>query len=181
MPTTIEDLYYTKNGTINLGRTAPEDIHFRPFPFKMHRYPTSFQACDNVIVNREAGKILLVMKPKETLWRFSGGFVDPADTSLEAAAVRERIEELSINLEVTSPTYVGSFRVADPRYEDKPDKIMSAIMLSFFIFGRPQASDDLKGGKVQWFTKDYIRRNYKTRVMPAHRPLVEKLIELNIL
>lgn len=141
---------------------------------QMHVYPTSFQAVDNVIIKRETGQLLVGRKPKEPLWRFLGGFVDPKDNSLEKAAIRERIEEAGIDLEVSLPTYLCSFRVPDPRYQDGPDKIMSAIMVSFYLFGRAKAGDDI--AEVRWMSKDYIRRYYKKAIMPVHHPLVERLI-----
>lgn len=141
---------------------------------QMHQWPTSFQATDSVIIHRETGRILLGKKHKEPMWRFPGGFVDPADNSLEAASKREKNEECNINLECSEPQYIGSLRVPDPRYINGPDRIMTAIFMSFYLFGNAKGGDDLKA--VRWFTKDYIRRNYKKFMMPVHFPIVELLI-----
>ena len=146
---------------------------------QMHAWPTSFQATDNVIIHREAGKLLMVRKPKELMWRFCGGFVDPSDYSLERAASRERQEECGIDLECSIPKYIGSFRVPDPRYANSVDKIMSAIMVSYWLWGVPKAGDDIKWTK--WFTKTHILKNYKKCVMPCHHPIVEMLIAHGIL
>lgn len=152
----------------------------KEYPVQMHAWPTSFQATDSVIVWREAGKILLGRKPKEPLWRFPGGFVDPADQSLELASQRERKEECKIGFDdddkciCSHPFYIGSFRVPDPRYEGKPDRIMSAVFGSYYVSGVPEAGDDLN--EVRWFTKDHIRRNRLKLIMPCHIPLVDLLI-----
>lgn len=171
-----EDLWLSSNGWVSKMKSNESDVHYRPFPFQMHKYPTSFQATDCFIVHREGGKILLGKKPSQKFWRFLGGFVDPSDVSLEAANARERQEEGGIDLECSRPEYLFSFRVNDPRYSDKPDKIMSAVFKSFYLWGAPKAGDDI--GKVRWFSRDYIRRKYKKIIMPEHFPIVEKLIEL---
>lgn len=163
----------------NLNPMGDSDVIYKAVPHKMHKFPTSFQATDSVIIDRVGGRILLGRKKNQPAWRFIGGFVDPNDSSLESAAQRERREEAGINLEVTRPKYLFSFRVADPRYEGKPDKIMSAVFLQYWLWGQPKAGDDIQ--KVRWFTKDYVRRNYKKMVMPEHNILVEKLIEEGLL
>ena len=152
--------------------------------YQMHKFPTSFQAVDNVIIWREASKILLGRKPNRVLWQFPGGFVDPSDQNLETAAERERKEECRIGFDditghafdciCSCPEYIGSFRVQDPRYMDSPDKIMSAIFLSFYITGTPEASDDLQ--EVRWFDKNYLRRYYVKTLAPIHYPIISLLI-----
>jgi 8-oxo-dGTP pyrophosphatase MutT (NUDIX family) len=163
------------DGTIStVGRVG--DVVFRKWPYQMHKFPTSFQAVDNVIIDRKAGRILLGQKKNEKGWRFPGGFMDPADKSLEIGCARERQEECGVNLEVTPPKYAFSFRVPDPRYDtNHEDKIMSAVFVSFRLWGVPKGGDDLP--KVKWVTKDYLRRQYKKVMMPCHVPLVEGLLE----
>lgn len=153
----------------------------RQYPiYQMHPFPTSFQATDSVIIWREAGKILLGRKKGKKLWRLPGGFVDPKDTNLEKASERERSEECHIGFEdadlclCSHPKYIGSCRVPDPRYENSPDKIMSAVFISYYIDGTPKAGDDLV--EVKWFTKDYVRRCYPKMVEPVHHPLMSMLI-----
>lgn len=144
---------------------------------QMNKYPTSFQAVDNVIYNRETNSLLLVRKKVQSKFRFSGGFVDPEDKSLEEAALRERIEEVSIDLECTKPEYMFSFRVDDPRYRESEDKIMSAVFFNEHLFGSPKALDDLAGGEVKWFSIRELYDGYNEILMPEHIELMNGLME----
>jgi bifunctional NMN adenylyltransferase/nudix hydrolase len=138
-------------------------------------YPTSFQTTDAFIFNRVTRGMLLGRKKGADKWRFIGGFVDPKDVSLEAAAQRERIEEAGKNLECAFPEYIFSFRVDDPRYKDSPHKILTAVFAHEYIFGYAQAGDDIE--QVDWFDFSYIRGSYKKIVVKTHWPIVESLIK----
>jgi bifunctional NMN adenylyltransferase/nudix hydrolase len=105
-----------------------------------NRYPTSFQTVD--IACFKGDQLILCKKPGEKGYRFVGGFVDPADQSLEAAARREWMEETGGNAEVGIMSYVGSFRVDDWRYKGR-DKIMTTLFVCDFSFGRLEPSDDI--------------------------------------
>lgn len=147
-------------------------------------YPTSFQAVDIVIHNKRTNEILLGSKwqdktrtaPKKEK-RFVGGFVDPADPSLEYAAMREKSEEAGISLELSKPLYIGSFRVDDPRYRESIHKIMSAVFYCEYLFGFAKAGDDIAA--VEWVSLDNFRINYSKPgyLAPEHLPLVEMLIK----
>jgi bifunctional NMN adenylyltransferase/nudix hydrolase len=149
-------------------------------------YPTSFQAVDIVVFNRATNEILLGSKydkphktPKKEK-RFIGGFVDPADASLEVAARRELGEEAGRNLEVSDPKYLGSFRVDDPRYRDSIHKIMSAVFFCEFVYGFATAGDDI--AEVSWVNLDTFRVSYNKAgyLAPEHIPLVEMLIQKGV-
>jgi ADP-ribose pyrophosphatase YjhB (NUDIX family) len=162
-------------------------------------YPVSYQAVDVVVfdkfdLTKTPRRVLMGHKwekfsgglkaPKQEK-RFIGGFVDPKDTSLEFAARRELSEEGGANLEVSQPKYVGSFRVEDPRYTDSPDKIMSAVFLTTYVYGYATAGDDI--ATVEWVDTEWLRRNYtrkdggKYLVAKEHWPLVNLLIEKGII
>lgn len=112
---------------------------------------------------------LLVRKPTEKKWRFCGGFVNPTDVSLEAAAKREASEETGV--ELGPLTYVASILVDDWRYRGEVDKIMTTLFSAPFIFGPVQPADDI--AEAQWFDE---RRIYpEVLIEPVHLPLYAAL------
>ena len=145
----------------------------------MIKYDTSFQTTDCFVINREKKEILLGRKHTESKFRLIGGFVDPADLSLEDAAKRELREEAGANLECSHPQYLFSNRQDDPRYRDSRDKILTAVFRFEYLFGFATAGDDIK--EVGWFGDYYIKLNYKEMVVETHWPLIEKLIENGVI
>ncbi len=137
-----------------------------------HRYPVSFQTVDVAIVHSFTKAVLVGRKPNESDYRFIGGFVDPADFSLEKAAHREVLEEAGDKVENKDYRYLGSFRIDDWRYRSEHDKIMSAFFVCEYICGRPEASDDIE--KTQWLSFEMLKT---TAFEPEHEPLRQKLIE----
>lgn len=108
-------------------------------------YPT----VDIAVVDRVKRTILLGQKAMDGgKLRFIGGFVDPKDESFEAAAKREVMEETS-HIEVDNVRYLGSAKIDDWRYEGSGgDSVMSSFFAADYIFGAPQAADDLDG--LRW-------------------------------
>lgn len=148
-------------------------------------YPVSYQAVDIIVYNPDTRCVLLGRKwqdktrtkPKNEL-RFLGGFVDPADSSLENAAHRELAEEAGINVEVSRAKYLGSFRVNDPRYVNSEDKIMSAVFLTYYVYGTPKGGDDI--AEVEWVSLDVLFTSYKQCLAPEHIALFDLLIEKGV-
>jgi 8-oxo-dGTP pyrophosphatase MutT (NUDIX family) len=68
-----------------------------------------------------------------------GGFVDPNDSSLEAAARREVMKEAHI--EIATVEYVGSYRVDDWRFLREVDKIMTTVFVADYKSGHIQPDD----------------------------------------
>jgi bifunctional NMN adenylyltransferase/nudix hydrolase len=131
------------------------------------RYPISYQTVDMLVCNVSKKEILLGKKKNSIGWHLPGGFVDPTDTSLEDAVVRELQEEV-LGLVVRKPiTYLGSYRVHDHRYRNEEDKIMTALFLVPSTSKHVRAGDDLE--EVAWFSFDEAKK----RVDSSHAPLLE--------
>ncbi len=131
--------------------------------------PTSFQTVDIAVVRKE--QILLGKKPGENdMWRFIGGFVDPTDDTLEAAAKRELHEEAGA-IEVSDPKYIGSFRVDDWRYRKEKSKILTSLFICEYVYGNIEPNDDIEA--VGWF--DINEVGNKIELMSEHVPLFNKL------
>jgi len=120
-------------------------------------YATSFQAVDVAITryaDYDPGAVLLGRKPGEFLWRFLGGFVDPEDVSLEAAALREAKEECGTT-DLTSPRYIGSAKVNDWRYAGERDSIKTALFeTNYYGAAELKAGDDIKN--LEWFEESNL-------------------------
>ncbi len=135
-----------------------------------NKFPVSYTTVDIAVFDEKQEKILLARKPHEKEWRFIGGFAEPSSTSFEQDARREVEEEASI--EVTDPKYVGSFKVSDWRYAKEVDKIKTILFECTYFSGKADARDDIED--LKWF--DFASINLDN-IVPAHRPLMEKLIQ----
>jgi bifunctional NMN adenylyltransferase/nudix hydrolase len=112
-------------------------------------------------------KLLLGRKPKDTLWRFPGGFAAVTDMSYEETAVREMKEETHL-IATEEPTYIASRFIDDVRYKDQTDKIKTILFVSTNWEGNAKAGDDLC--EVKWFDIAGIDRNI---ILPNHQVLFE--------
>ncbi len=139
-----------------------------------NRYPQVFPTVD-IAVTREAEngelEILLAKKPTEKAYRLIGGFVDPTDSSLEAAARREVAEETHI--EVSALEYIGSYLVDDWRYRNEIDKVMTTVFHARYVFGAIQPDDDIE--ELKWFKLN--RKFDLASVVPAHKPLLSGVLD----
>lgn len=131
-------------------------------------FPTAYHAVDIGVFHDD--KLLLGSKPGENGLRLPGGFVDPTDSSLEAAARREAHEETGID--ITDPVYVSSQIIPDWRYAGERDVIMSVLFRAERFSGHLKAADDLES--ASW--KPVRDINIERDIVPNHQPLVEKLI-----
>lgn len=137
-----------------------------------NKYPSALPCVDIAILNEDETQILLGRKPTETLFRFPGGHVDPTDSSLEQAAKREAHEEVG-SIELSEMEYVCSRKIDDWRYREEEDKIISTLFKTKFIFGKPEAGDDIV--EVKWFLiEDLVSDNSK--IVYEHREMLTALL-----
>jgi bifunctional NMN adenylyltransferase/nudix hydrolase len=144
-----------------------------------NQFPTAFPTVDICVYN-DKGEVLMAKKPSEKLWRFVGGFVDPTDVSLEAAAQRELSEETGGNLNVGITKdfkYITSQKVDDWRYRNDDSGIMTTLFLVKYQFGFAKPSDDI--AEVAWipFNEFSNYHGIRTQVIYEHRELMQKLID----
>ncbi len=156
-----------------LGVIRYEDSSFRAgiIHAQSLRLPVSYQAVDIAVIRHPQNEILLGRKRRDGgKFRFIGGFVDPTDSSLEGAALRELREEAG-RIDCHEVSYLGSFRVNDYRYRDGEDRVMTTLFAAYHLAGIPKAGDDLD--EVVWMNaKDVIGS-----VVANHIPLAERLAE----
>lgn len=141
------------------------------------RFPTSYQTVDMIVYDKKTQSVLLGKKKNIDghYYRLFGGFVDVNDSSLEGAAKRELHEEAGIDLNVSSPVYIGSSRINDWRYRKEKDKIMTALFGFQYLWGQPSPGSDID--EVKWVQ---VSNLYK-ELAPFHMELIQKHIEtLNI-
>lgn len=110
-----------------------------------YKEPTEAKGSHGIALD---GSVLVGRKEHETEWRLPGGLVDPTDSSMELAAIRELIEETSIGCE-TTPEYICSGPVDDWRYGGlENEALFSTCYCAPYSFGLIKAADDL--AEVKW-------------------------------
>ncbi|WP_333820066.1 NUDIX domain-containing protein [Ohtaekwangia sp.] len=129
-------------------------------------YPT----VDIAVLRNNKSELLLGRKDIDNKWRLLGGFSDPTDNSYEEAAARELREECG-DIEVTPMQYEGSFRVADWRYQNESDKIITTLFSTEYISGDAAGSDDI--AEVQWFSLQTVKE-----MMDSQRTAAEHIPQL---
>lgn len=133
-------------------------------------YPT----VDIAVFRNDKSEILLGRKSIDNKWRLLGGFADPTDESFEAAAKRELTEECGA-IDTTPMKYEGSFRVADWRYQQESDKIITTLFSTEYLGGHAIGSDDI--AEVKWFTLAQLEEMMALQTTaPEHLPQLSTLL-----
>lgn len=134
-----------------------------------NKYPTTYPTVDIAIYNHNH-QVLLGRKEFESAYRFIGGFVDPTDLTLEAAALRECLEEVGENVKLDDFRYVSSRKVNDWRYRGTSDGIMTTFFICKYRGGEVVASDDIV--EVKWVSLSGLD---ETNLVGEHLPLLADL------
>src|SRR5271157_769054 len=147
--------------------------------------PRTFPTVDVIVMynkadgdgTREGRKItpyvLMAAKPGEKVWRFVGGFAEPASESYEADAKREAYEETG--LDINSLEYIGSALIDDWRYRDVPDKIETLVYIGWAHSMNAKAQDDIK--ECLWFPLEALLNStgMELSINPTHYPILNLL------
>lgn len=108
-----------------------------------HPYPTV-----DIIIEMDCGGIILIKRKNPPFgWALPGGFVDYGE-SLEEAAVREALEETSLQVTLTAQLHTYSDPTRDPRKHTITTVYLAKAQ------GNPRAADDAE--EVGIFTEDNI-------------------------
>ncbi len=106
-----------------------------------------FPTVDIIIELEGKGIVLIKRKNPPFGWAIPGGFVDYGE-SIEDAAVREALEETSLNVELLRQFHVYSSPDRDPRFHT------IATVFIARAAGTPIAADDAKDAGI--FTKESL-------------------------
>jgi 8-oxo-dGTP diphosphatase len=111
-------------------------------------YPSIGYTADIVIFTIINGKLsLLLVKrggyPYKDCWALPGGFVEPNESS-EQAAIRELAEETTLEIE---SIYFEQLKTYSAPYRDPRTRVVSTAYIAFIPYhqlGKPQGADDAK-------------------------------------
>lgn len=137
-----------------------------------NRYPGVYLCVDVAILTERQDAVLLGRKAGMDQWQFIGGFVDPTDANIAAAARRETWEETELHAEDLK--VVGTFKVPDSRYRGTEASMFTVFYKCTHKGGMWKASDDID--ELCWFPINTLRKNPYTLVIGIHQPLLDALI-----
>jgi 8-oxo-dGTP diphosphatase len=102
----------------------------------------------DVIIEMNCGGIILIKRKNPPFgWALPGGFVDYGE-SLEEAAIRESLEETSLQITLTAQFHTYSNPARDPRKHTITTVYLAKAQ------GQPKAADDAQD--IGIFTKDTL-------------------------
>ncbi|WP_067453563.1 NUDIX domain-containing protein [Actinomadura macra] len=126
--------------------------------------PNSLVPSVNMVVENEAGSILMIRRTDNDNWAVPGGAIDLGE-SVAQAAVRETREETGIECEVTG--LVGIY--SDPKHlihytsNDEVRQEFSILLTGRYVAGSPQASDESRD--VRWVRRPDVADRKMDRSM----------------
>ncbi len=141
-----------------------------------NRHPVAFPTVDIALLSYEQGalsalgqrQVVLIRQAQDPVgyWRFPGGFVDPNDMSLEAAAARELREETGVCPGILQFDYIGSRRQESWRYRNEVDGITTTFFAAACSGSRSLTPGD-DAVEAEWFLADGI----EPILIPEHQGL----------
>jgi len=115
----------------------------------------------DIIIEVEAGIVLIKRKNEPLGWAIPGGFVDYGE-SLEEAAVREAREETGLNVRLIRQFHTYSDPKRDPRFH-----AISTVYIAK-AQGVPKAEDDAQDAEI------FDRHNLPADIVFDHRKILEE-------
>ena len=128
-----------------------------------NRYPIVYSTVDVIVKNDN--KYLVGKKGDK--YCFVGGFVDPSDNTLQAAAIRELKEETGIT-DFGDIDYCGSIKIDDVRYKGTKDSIMTHCFLVRNARDLENEIQDKEFEYFVWATKEELEE----LLHDFHKPLL---------
>ena len=137
----------------------------------MHnRRPLMISASDLAIISSCGAKVLLIGKNEHHgLLSFPGGHAEKNDGNGWQVAVREGSEEIR-GITHSTPSYLETLVVDDPRYRGTDDGIMTTFYRAAHESGEPAPGDD--ADSIHWVA----RGDLSERLVPWHKPLGDILL-----
>lgn len=178
---TMEDpSYETTSGTDIRASAAALPINSPDFRagviYATYAIPDGVKMCvDGAIIKSpdavHGAQLLLIRKALESKWRFPGGHLEPGDSSLETAVIRESREETGV--EVGTPEYIGSQgRLPDWRAERAGIGISSSLFYLPYVYGAAKGMDD--AAEAKWFDMSSVNED---NMEPCHKGFIRMLLE----
>ena len=141
-------------------------------------YPIVYPTVDIAVIDRNNKDVLMGRKKGRDTFCFIGGFVDPKDETLEAAAIRELNEEIEgLKLISNAVFYVCSSKINDSRYPLKDETIHTVLFAVHYKSGIPiprMFENVVEFEELKWIS---IERESLDEVYINHKVLFERLIE----
>lgn len=134
-----------------------------------NQWPACLPTVDMAIFNDGRTRILLAKKPKESSFRFPGGFVEPGAT-LEGTVISETLQET--HLVASRLSYVKSFVINDWRYRSEVNKITTSLFIVDQWTGTPEPDDDIC--ELRWFP---FNTHTLDSVITEHREMLDYLLK----